>query len=554
MISDQSRRLSRSNDHPREGSMRRHRVGCFKKLCRSRFSGHPRITAREAVSVPVSFTSRLLRSTGWNLLGESLPILAALVSIPVLVHRLGVERFGALTLIWALVGYLGMLDAGLGRALIHELATLLEARRRTEAAAIVRLPVLTMLGLGLVGAFGVMAAAEPMTTGMLHVAPALQGDVARSMMIAAWLVPIGTAGSGLRGVLEAHHRFDLVNLVRIPVGVLNYCGPLVILPFTNRLDAVVAAITLGRLMGLVGFGLLANQLLPGSWRGGAAGGIRPLRGLLTMGGWMTVSNVISPLMLYADRFALGTLMSVGVVAYYTTPYDLLMRLLLIPTALSGVLFPTTAQLVIGDRRRLASLLDVAGHLVLGAFLPALALTLLFGRAALGLWLGDDFALHSYGLLSILMLGVLLNALAHLPFAMIQGVGRADVTARLHLIELPCYLGVLWLLVSHYGLTGAAVAWSLRAGVDAILLFCLMPRMIGGGTDQVIRRISRRIGVTGLVAVVAAAVSMAPFLSGTAAAVLAAAAGIGAAMISTATHLIRLLHDGRHLLRGRPIQL
>ena len=47
---------------------------------------------------------------------------AALLSIPWLISAVGMERFGALTLIWALLGYLGVLDLGLGRSLVQVVA------------------------------------------------------------------------------------------------------------------------------------------------------------------------------------------------------------------------------------------------------------------------------------------------------------------------------------------------------------------------------------------------------------------------------------------------
>ena len=67
-------------------------------------------------------------------------------------------------------------------------------------------------------------------------------------------------------------------------------------------------------------------------------------------------------------------------------------------------------------------------------------------------------------------GVLLNSLALIPYSLIQGLGRPDVTAKLHLLELPLYIALVWVLVKNLGLPGAALAWTLRMGIDALLLF------------------------------------------------------------------------------------
>lgn len=85
------------------------------------------------------------------------------------------------------------------------------------------------------------------------------------------------------------------------------------------------------------------------------------------------------------------------------------------------------------------------------------------------WLGPDFARQGSGVMRILCLGVLINALAAVPFAFIQGIARPDITAKLHLAEAPVYLLVLWILGTHFGLLGVAWAWTIRVTADFILL-------------------------------------------------------------------------------------
>ena len=73
-------------------------------------------------------------------------------------------------------------------------------------------------------------------------------------------------------------------------------------------------------------------------------------------------------------------------------------------------------------------------------------------------------------LQLLAPGLLANALAQVPFTLLQGMGRADVPARFHLVELPLHAVVTWVLVARWGVAGAAAAWTLRAAADAALLF------------------------------------------------------------------------------------
>jgi O-antigen/teichoic acid export membrane protein len=97
--------------------------------------------------------------------------------------------------------------------------------------------------------------------------------------------------------------------------------------------------------------------------------------------------------------------------------------------------------------------------------------------------GAEFATHSTAVLRWLAYGVLLNSLAQIPFAYLQAAGRADLTARLHLIEAPLYVLGLWWAIRIGGVEGAAIAWTLRVAVDALVLFALTRRVSGVVIDR-----------------------------------------------------------------------
>ena len=97
---------------------------------------------------------------------------------------------------------------------------------------------------------------------------------------------------------------------------------------------------------------------------------------------------------------------------------------------------------------------------------------LFATASdlLYLWLGEEYVENSLFIFKVLSLGIIFNFMALLPFTFLQGIGRPDIPAKLHLIELPVYLICLIFLLRHLGLSGAAIAWSFRVVLDCALLY------------------------------------------------------------------------------------
>lgn len=94
-----------------------------------------------------------------------------------------------------------------------------------------------------------------------------------------------------------------------------------------------------------------------------------------------------------------------------------------------------------------------------------------------IWLGKDFANNSASVLQWLSVGVFINCLAQVVYALIQGRGRPDITAKIHLLELIFYLPFLWWALRYYGIVGAAFAWTLRATIDLILLLWVTHRLV-----------------------------------------------------------------------------
>lgn len=199
--------------------------------------------------------------------------------------------------------------------------------------------------------------------------------------------------------------------------------------------------------------------------------------MLRFGGWMTVSNVVSPLMVTIDRFFIGAMVSMAAVAYYATPYELITKFLFLPGALMGVMFPAFTASFVKDRERTGLLFSRSVKSLLLVSFPVMLCAVALAQDGLKLWLGADFAAHSFRVLQILAVGVFANSLAQVPFALLQGVGRPDLTATLHLIELPLYVGLLWWLISTRGIEGAAIAWSVRVAFDALFLFVLAKRFV-----------------------------------------------------------------------------
>jgi O-antigen/teichoic acid export membrane protein len=428
-------------------------------------------------TIPDLTSGRLLaRNTVWNVLGQLAPMAVAVATVPILVRHLGVARFGVLSLAFVVIGYFSLFDLGLGRALTKLIADKLGTGQERGIPPLIWTSLLLMLLLGLIGGLGVLVITPWLVRGALRVPAELQRETLQGFYLLALSIPIVILTSGLRGILEALQQFRILNLIRIPMSIFSFAGPLVVIPFTNSLLWVIAVLVLGRVIGCVVHWVACSRAMP-AFRTSIVLDFSLIKPLIKFGGWMTVSNVLSPILTYTDRFFIGALISVGAIAYYTTSFDTVTRVLVIPGALSGVLFPAFAVTLIREPGRAQLLLDRSLKYLFLIIFPIVLTTVVLAPEGLRLWLGPTFAEKGASVLRWLAAGVLINSFAYAPFALIQSAGRPDITAKLHLLELPIYVAGVWVLSKEFGIRGTAIAWTARLALDTFLICFALQRLL-----------------------------------------------------------------------------
>ena len=414
----------------------------------------------------------ILVNAGWNLLGNVLPLLAGLVAVPFLVGHLGTERFGLLSLGWILIGYFSLFDFGLGRALTRMIAARWTGQADAELESLCSTGLALGSAAGLAG--GVLVAGLAFFGGawLKQGSPELMAEAQAALVIVGCGVLPTVASAVLRGVLEGFQRFKTLNTIRVPAGVLLFAAPCISAALTPRLDLAVATLVATRWLMLVVQALACRSSVRMSV---AAVQLRWGEPLLRFGGWLTVSNVVGPVIVYLDRFVIGALLPPNQLAYYAAPFEMVARLLVLPTSLTGALFPALASAQHHDVAQAHALRRRAFKLTALLVLPAALIGVLLARPLLQLWLGEEFAQHGGLAMQILLVGFAFNALAQIPMVALHGHGLARATATLHLVELPIYAVFLYAMVSAHGLAGAALAWSVRGALDLVALSLMLRR-------------------------------------------------------------------------------
>lgn len=408
---------------------------------------------------------------GWNLAGLSVPLLIAVVTVPQLISKLGNERFGLLALAWGLIGYAGALDLGIGRALTQWVARLRGEGNLSPIADILATANRITFIAGLTGGGLIALVAMSGFESLVKAVTIPPIEIRNAMLLLAIALPAQAMSATYRGVNEAFMNFKGVSLLRVALGIVGFGGPYLVSFYTLDLLWLVATLVASRLLALAVYRWLAYSCLEESkivtteakYTSSVA------RKLFSFGGWVLVSNVVSPILMQADRFMIGIILSAAAVTYYVLPYEVVVQSLILVGAVSSVIFPTLSKLIHEQPDHWKSYFRRWLYIIAGMMLVTCSVLAIVLPTVLRLWLKTDLQPESIVVGQILCIGVFANSVGSMYFALLHAKGRADLTAKIHIFELPLFLVALFFLLHQFGIVGAAWAWVGRMVFDALAL-------------------------------------------------------------------------------------
>ena len=393
-----------------------------------------------------------------------LPRIIALVTVPLYVGHIGAARYGVLSIVWLLLGYFGFLDFGLSRATANALARLTHASS-DERTGVFMSSVYFNLLLGVLGGGIIYLIGSLVFDYFLTLSDNLKAELHGALPWVACILPLSLLGGVSRGAIQSHERFLALNVLDMTGSILGQVVPLlcaifisptlnVVVPATFVTSAIAVGMTfwfVAKTDTIIGFQLSAWQRL---------------RELFHFGAWVTVTNLVSPIMMSLDQLLVGSTLGAAAVALYAVPMNLVTRSQVIAVSLATVLFPRFSRQNSAEATELGERMAVSlGYLYGALCAPAIVI----GGPFMIFWMGPDFAAPSTPVLRLLIMGIWANGVAFIPYSLLEGQRRPDLVAKLLVFELVPFVFTLWLLLHYYGLSGAAVAWVTRVVIDALLL-------------------------------------------------------------------------------------
>jgi O-antigen/teichoic acid export membrane protein len=412
------------------------------------------------------------RFTSYNILGSVVPLVLTFVTVPLYIHLVGIERVGILSLAWLLLGYFGLFDLGLGKATAFRIAAQRDAPPQDRAATLWG-ALIVNVGMGVIGGLILWAAAHIYFTHYFKVAETLRPEILDAVPLLALSVPVATLTGVLTGALQGREKFLETNIISALTTILFQLLPLgVALIWGPTLSWILTAALLSRAVALIALWRICAREFTAGHKATTERGT--ILALLRYGGWVSFNGLIGPMLVIVDRFAIGNVLGAVPLGLYHVPFQIAKQLAIIPGSLTNALFPKLTMASADEARLLnrKALLTLAATITLPVMIGIFAM-----EPFLNLWVGREIGVQSAPVGRVLLVGFWCNAMALVPFTQLQAAGRPRTVTIILLLQIPLYLGALYVAMIGYGIVGCAVALAARFGVDFIMQSLAVDRRI-----------------------------------------------------------------------------
>lgn len=405
----------------------------------------------------------LLRNSLWNLAGVALPSIVALATVPVMIHGLGLEGFGIVTLIGSVVGYFGVLDVNLSSGAIKFLSQYHTQRDGERFSQTFWFGAAFYGVLGLLGGAAILLCAPLALEHLFRVSDAARADTLLALKIAALGFMLSQLQNYLLIVPQALQRYDRSAQGEILFGITGNLAAAAAAAFGAGIAGVIAArVTVNALNIVWLLGLLGRLALP----------LRPalpsrdvMRSLTHFSAYAYLSRLATLFHQHGDKLIIGTLAGPIALAFYTVPTQLAGRILGLSFRLSSVIYPRVSALAAsGEQAQLRSMYLDASRLLTYLNLSVLGVIVLGGDEFLRRWVGAEFVATGYPVLVLITLALMADSLTNIPSLITDGLGQPRITGRFALVR-----GVVGLLLVFLGTRAAGIEGAATAHLAASLL-------------------------------------------------------------------------------------
>lgn len=419
-----------------------------------------------------------IKNTSLNLISYVYLVIAAIFSIPVLVHYLGIKEFGFYTLVISMVPIFSILDLGISQATVRFLS--LPDYNEKERIKVWQTSLFFFLVTGIILFFVTIGVFQFY---LFHLPLVSSISIQRIplMLVVATTILLNHLNIHFLTLPQAQSRYDIYSLNAFIAGSANTWLSALAAFLWSNLFVICLVRFLGVLITLILVWLYSRRYwimasFPKFHR-------QIFSQMISFGLKSFAGRAFGSVEAYGLNFILASFIALQAVTYFSIPQSLIIKAAGGISMLTLSLFPLSTSLLTRDGfPKLKRLIFYLQTSVTGLGLLGVIIIFIAGKPLLSLWLNNsELVNQAYPLLQILSVQLFLTSLTPMPTAVLESMNLPQIPSFFAFLTVIIEFILIAMFLPDFGIKGVAMAISGAASITVpifLIIFFLEFRKFG----------------------------------------------------------------------------
>ena len=406
--------------------------------------------------MPNSKYSSLLKNSLWGSGSFIFITLISFLILPFIINKLSIEGYGIYILITSLVGFYGILDLGLGSALIKYVAELYEKNDHKNLNNYINSSVIFQGLIGLLSSIAIMFFSKNIIN-LLNISQGNDQEATYSLNLCAIGFFFTFIGGAYKAVLQGLQLYKVSSLMDSIINLALNIFVAIVLYMGYGLIGSILINVLVAFISFLGYYVLVKKNLP-TYAISIALNVKILKDIVSFSFFIFLSKISNMFSNYIVRFVISFFLGPEAVTYYTVPSKLVGAIGGIASSSISAIFPFSSQLSAANNdAEIKTLFLKSSRIFIAIIFPISFFICIFSRQILTLWMGAEFAKNSWLVLTIICFSSFIGGLSAIPNLIILGRGNSKLIGLFSIFTIILYIISLPLLTKFFGIIGTAIA-------------------------------------------------------------------------------------------------
>ncbi len=425
----------------------------------------------------MDLAKKTIKNSLFGILEFAWPILLSLLATPFIIRKLGTDAYGILALVTVVLGFLAFLDLGFTNAAIKYISEEYAKKDYGRINKIINSTLLVYITMGIIGGAALFSFSNSLAVKILNVPPHLIEITKFAFYVASLGLLLNMVLGAFACVPKALQRFDISTKISMIIGTLTTLGTVSLLYAGFWLKELIIFNLTVSIISIVVYVIVSKKLLPFLK-------IRPsfdkktFLMLFSFGSLALVASLSGLIVFNLDKFLIGSLISVTVIAFYVVPGNIAVKIQGLITAMVNIVFPVSSTLAGNNETdKLKTLYFKGSKLVLIVSTMLSVPLFVFSGKFLLYWLGKDFAQASTTVMMILVATYYLLSINGTLWNISYGLGRVKINAFFSWLTAVLNVVLIFVLAKPFGIIGVAWAYFISVIISVPLAIVYMERKL-----------------------------------------------------------------------------